>query len=205
MKIKFKNIEINNFLSIGQATIKLDNLGFTSIIGINNNPVDNATSNGSGKSSIINAIAWTLVGETTSGITTNVVNMFSDGGCKCVLDFDIDNHSYKIIRTREDKELGTNLFLYVDEENKSGKGLKETQAILSQILPDVTIEFLSSVILLSQGLPYKFTNNTPSGRKNLLEKLSKSDYMINDLTNRVSLRITSLNLEKRKIEDENIK
>ena len=156
-------------------------------------------------SSIINAIAWTLVGETTSGITTNVVNMFGDGGCKCVLDFNIDNHSYKIIRTREDKEFGNNLFLYIDEENKSGKGLKETQAILSQILPDITIEFLSSVILLSQGLPYKFTNNTPSGRKNLLEKLSKSDYMINDLTSRVTSRMTSLNLEKRKAEDNKLK
>ena len=47
---------------------------------------------------------------------------------------------------------------------------------------------MSSVVILGQGLPQKFTNNTPSGRKEVLEKLTRSDFMIDDLKKRVTQR-----------------
>ena len=47
-------------------------------------------------------------------------------------------------------------------------------------------------MILGQGMPNKFTNNTPSGRKELLEKLSKSDFMIEDIKNKLSARKNEL-------------
>ena len=68
MKLKFHNIYINNFLSIGEANVNLEDKGYCLITGINNNPNDAAKSNGSGKSSIMEAICWAFTGETIRGV-----------------------------------------------------------------------------------------------------------------------------------------
>ena len=55
LRIKFVGIRIHNFLSIADESINLEDMGFTIVTGINNRKTDNASSNGSGKSSIFNA------------------------------------------------------------------------------------------------------------------------------------------------------
>ena len=75
MKIVFNKIVINNFLSFGHAEIDLRDRGYTLIEGVNNNPLDGARSNGSGKSSIFNALCYALTGETIQGLTTNLNNI----------------------------------------------------------------------------------------------------------------------------------
>lgn len=201
MKINFKHIDIRNFLSLGDnISLDLDNDGYTLISGRNNDARDNAASNGSGKSSILNAICWTLTGETINGLSQNIVNINSSGGCCCTLFFSIDKDNYEITRYREDKKFGNDLKIKINDEDKSGKGLRESQAILNQYLPDITSEFLGSVILLGQGMPHKFTANSPSGRKELLEKLSKSDFMIQDIKNRITSRLITLNADKNKLD-----
>ena len=77
-------------------------------------------------------------------------------------------------------------------EDVSGKGIRDSEKLLSEYLPDLTSSFLGSVIILGQGLPQRFSNNTPSGRKDVLEKLSKSDFMIEDLKQKVSDRKTQI-------------
>lgn len=192
MYIKFKNIKIENFLSIGNITYNLDKNGFVIVTGRNENTSDNAKGNGSGKSSIFEAILYVLTGETLRG-TRDVVNKYTPDGLYIELDFDIDDVTYKLIRTREHKDLGTNLKLYVNNIDKSGKGIKDTEKILSDYLPDLTPQLINSVIILGQGLPQRFTNNTPSGRKEVLEKLSKSDFMIDDIKDRIKIRYDDLN------------
>ena len=76
----------------------------------------------------------------------------------------------------------------IDGKDCSGKGIRDSEKLLAQYLPDITASLLGSVIILGQGLPQKFTNNSPSGRKEVLEKLSKSDFMIEDLKSRVTSR-----------------
>ena len=58
MKIEFLNVRIEGFLSIGRAEVNLKNRGFTLISGVNNNILDNASSNGSGKSALLGSIIW---------------------------------------------------------------------------------------------------------------------------------------------------
>jgi DNA repair exonuclease SbcCD ATPase subunit len=50
-------------------------------------------------------------------------------------------------------------------------------------------------------MPNKFSSFSPSGRKELLEKLTKSDFMIEDIKNRVTARQTELQSKIREVED----
>lgn len=80
----------------------------------------------------------------------------------------------------------------------SGKTFRESEKKLADLLPDLTNDYLSSVVIISQGMPNKFSSFSPSGRKELLEKLTKSDFMIEDIKNRVVLRQSELS---RKIQE----
>ena len=97
MKINFKDITIENFMSIGKAQIQLNDQGYMLVSGINNNPTDTARSNGSGKSSIFEAIVWCLTGETMRG-NKDIVNRYGNGTCKVILTFIIDGDEYMIER-----------------------------------------------------------------------------------------------------------
>lgn len=197
MKIVFKKLEINNFMSFKSAIIDFDDSGYILINGRNKNPSDSAISNGSGKSTIWEALSWILTGSTIRG-SKNIVNNHINDTASCTLYMSVDKDDYKIIRTKDPSSLK----LEINGEDKSGKGIRDTEKILSEYLPDVTNELIGSVIILGQGLPQRFTNNTPSGRKDILEKLSKSDYMIDDLKRKITYRKSELEKLKRAAEDE---
>lgn len=201
MNIKFKNINIENFLSIGEASIDFSNNGYTLVKGINNSKDDLATSNGSGKSSLFEAICWCLTGETIRGIKSDISNINTDGGAYVELNLEVSGDVWRIIRTKDHKQYKTNLKLFKNGLDISGKGIRDTAKILSDNLPDLTSSLIGSVIILGQGLPQRFSNNTPSGRKDVLEKLSKSDFMIEDLKDRIAKRKLYLSKELRKYED----
>ena len=200
MKIEFLNVRIEGFLSIGSAEVNLKNRGFTLISGINNNILDNASSNGSGKSALLGSIIWALTGETIRG-TKDVVNKFTDTGTCVDLTFNVDTVNYRVVRYKDYGNIGTDLKIYVDGIDKSGKGIRDTSKILNDYLPDITAELLGGVIILGQGLPQRFTNNTPSGRKEVLEKLSKSDFMIVDIKERLTARKSELLQNIRQFDD----
>lgn len=201
MKIKFDKVKIHHFLSFGDAEISLQDMGITLVSGVNKCVNDNALSNGSGKSTIWNAISFALTGETIKGVTTNLANDKFNDGCWVDLSFYVDKDKYQIIRYKDDVKVGTDLKIFINGENKSGKGIRESKELLKQYLPDLTSQLIGSVIILGQGLPHKFSNNTPSGRKEVLEKLSKSDYMIDDIKTRLSNRDNDLKQKYRVVED----
>ena len=192
MTIKFKSITIHHFMSFDHATIDLTERGYCLVRGINRNPKDRARSNGSGKSTVFNAISYCLVGETLQGLRSGLPNVAFDDGCYVSLEFSVDGHDYELTRSKDDPRFGTDLKIKVDGEGRSGKGIRESQAILDQLLPELTSELLGSVIMIGQGMPMRFTANTPSGRKEVLEHLSRSDFMIQDLKDRVSKRLQEL-------------
>jgi len=193
MKIVFKKIKLHHFMSFADAEIELCDRGFCLVKGINLDPSDAAKSNGSGKSSIWNAISYVLTGETLSGLKgSSTANIAYNDGCWVSLEFEADEKSFVLTRSHDDSVLHTNLKIIVDGEDVGGKGIRESQTMLSQLLPDVTKELIGSVVLLGQGLPQKFTSNTPSGRKEVLEHLSKSDFMIEDIKRRISDRLDVL-------------
>lgn len=187
MTLVIDTIHIENFMSFKSADLSLNDRGFVTVVGRNDNVCDNSVSNGSGKSSLWEALLWCLTGDTVRG-TKDVVNNKSDEGALVELDFVLNNKQYRVIRSKEHSIYKTNLKIFVDEKDVSGKGIRDSEKILSNLLSDVDTQLLSSVVILGQGLPQKFTNNTPSGRKEVLEKLTHSDFMIDDLKKRVTQR-----------------
>ena len=200
MLIKFKKIILNNFLSFGYSELDLTDSGYTLVSGINNNKDDLAKSNGSGKSSIWEAISWSLTGKTIRECK-DIVNIYADDGAYVELEFSIDSDDYKIVRSKDHSKYKTNLKIYINGEDKSGKGIKDSEKLLTEYIPDLTSTLLGSVIILGQGLPQRFSNNTPSGRKDVLETLSKSDFMINDIKDKLTNRKNALSVELRGHED----
>ena len=191
MKVKFHKVIIDNFLSFGHVEVALENCGYTLVEGINHNPKDGAKSNGSGKSSIFNAICYALTGETINGLSNNLNNIITKGDMGVELEFSVDDNFYDIKRTRDIKG-HANLKIFINGEDKSGKGVRESEEVLKQFLPDINSDLIGEVIIVGQGMPHKFSNNTPSGRKELLEKLSHSDFMLEDIKNRVDSRFAEL-------------
>lgn len=204
MKIQFKKVTLENFLSFREAELEFNQNGFVQVIGNNFTQDDGFSndsqgSNGSGKSSIFSSIVWALTGQTVSGVK-NPENIFTEDTCIVRVEFSLDSDTYKITRTRRPSGLKIEL----NNRDISGKGIRDTEEILKNRLGILNSELLNSVIVLGQGLPLRLSNHSPSGRKEILEKLSQSDFMIEDLKNKVSKRESILKEEKRNFEDEMI-
>lgn len=197
--LEFKYIKLKNFGPYARADINLKNKGFCIIRGENHCKSDNAVSNGVGKSTIVNAICFALTGETISGVSKNLANNKADGDEAFVeLSLDFAGNEYiikRILKPKSDRQI------FKNGTAISGKGIKESNAILMKELPEIDYNLISSTIILGQGRPAKLSSFSPSGRKELLEKLTKSDFMIEDRKSRVSSRLDQLNKDLRAEED----
>lgn len=203
MTINFEKIIIKNFLSFGYSELDLKNKGYCLVTGENHFKKDNALSNGSGKSTIWSAISYALTGETIQGLSSNLynINVEDEEQGYVILYFNFDGANYEIQRIFKPKN---DLKIKVNNEDKSGKGIREGEKILSDLLPDINADLLKTSIIIGQGMPCKFSSFSPSGRKELLEKLTKSDFMIEDVKNRIANRQVVLGEDLRQVENNNI-
>lgn len=199
MNIRFKRIIMNNFLCFQHEELELENLGYVVVSGINNYKIDNAKSNGSGKSSVFNAISYALTGETLQGLSNNIENVYGNkDDCWVQLILDVDGQEFSIKRIKTPKQ---DLKIFLDGKDISGKGIRESNLVLKNYLPDLNSTLLGSIIMLGQGLPCKFTDGHPGKRKEKLEKLTKSDYMIQLIRDKLDKRGSILRTTLREHED----
>lgn len=198
--LNFKRIILHNFGSYGHAETNLENKGICLVSGRNNYKKDNALSNGSGKSFLWSGICYALTGETISGLKTNLKNINSteDATSYVTVEFISDKDTYSITRHIAPK---SDLKIIKNDTDISGKGLRESEKKLGEVLPDLTKDLITSTIIIGQGMPNKFSSFSPSGRKDLLEKLTKSDFMVEDIRQRVTTRMTELQRQIRDCED----
>lgn len=148
-------------------------------------------------SSVFNSIIWCLTGTTPTGIKDVHNRYVKEPETYVYLEFSVDGKPYTLKRYY--KPAG--MEFTVDGREIENKGIRDAENILHQYLPDINEKLLSSVIILGQGLPNKLTNNTPSGRKETLEQLSNSDFMIADIKDRITKRLDELSTKKRELED----
>ena len=197
--IQFKKVVLHNFGSYGHVELELQNKGFCLVSGQNNCIKDNALSNGAGKSFLWSAICFALTGETINGIKTNLKNInIDEPDCFVQLNFNYNKDLFKIIRTITPK---SELKIFKNNLDCSGKGIKESAKKLQELLPELNKDLIASTIIIGQGMPNKFSSFSPSGRKDLLEKLTKSDFMIEDLKSRIQARLQEIASKTREFED----
>ncbi|MBQ6627909.1 MAG: AAA family ATPase [Methanobrevibacter sp.] len=104
INLVFSKIKLHNFFSFSDAELSLSDMGFTLVEGRNYCKLDNAYSNGSGKSSIFNGICFALTGETAQGISTGIENIFSDpDDCWVELTFMADGNEFILRRYKTPK------------------------------------------------------------------------------------------------------
>lgn len=198
--ITFESVVINNFLSFGQETVvELNDQGFVIVKGSNQEYVTKGRSNGSGKSSIFDAIFWTITGETLRG-ASDVVNEKVGKDCYCTLSFKTDDCDYVITRYRSHSIYGNACYFYVNGELVSDQ-IKKSQEMISKAIPTMTSDVIGSIVLLGQGLPYKFSSLSPTKRKDLLETLSGSSSQIDKLKYQLDVESSKYTQEHSEIQN----
>ena len=143
--LKFKKIILHNFGSYGHAEVELNNKGICLVSGRNNYKKDNALSNGSGKSFLWSSICFTLTGETISGLKSNLknINIEDDPTCYVTVEFLENADSYVVTRHIAPK---SDLKINKNGTDISGKGIRESEKKLGEVLPDLTKDLIASTI-----------------------------------------------------------
>jgi DNA repair exonuclease SbcCD ATPase subunit len=102
--IHIKNLTVKNFMSVGNATqaIDFDRKDLTLVLGENLDLGGDGSRNGTGKTTIINALSYALYGQALSNIRKdNLVNKTNGKNMLVSLDFAVGNQEYKIERGRK--------------------------------------------------------------------------------------------------------
>ena len=136
--IHIKNLTVRNFMSVGNATqgIDFDRKDLTLVLGENLDLGGDGSRNGTGKTTIINALSYALYGTALSNIRKdNLVNKTNSKNMLVSLDFSVNGKNFKIERGRKPNVLR---FFVNDQEqtatdNAQGDS-RETQDAIEQML-----------------------------------------------------------------------
>lgn len=180
MNLKFLSIELENFRSIDKAQINLNDQGTVIVKGINEYE-DNATSNGSGKSSIFEGIIYSLFEETSSG-EKDVENRIIGNGFKLKLELEIDGVKYTIYR--EGKNGKSSVLLYKDNIDISARNKTDTNKLILGLLGISKSIFLDT-IFLSQNAVTNLASLQPTARRERLEVLTNTDNVVNNFKDKI--------------------
>jgi DNA repair exonuclease SbcCD ATPase subunit len=102
--IQIKKLTVKNFMSVGNATqgIDFDRKDLTLVLGENLDLGGDGSRNGTGKTTIINALSYSLYGQALSNIRKdNLVNKTNGKNMLVSLDFAVGGKEYRIERGRK--------------------------------------------------------------------------------------------------------
>ncbi len=172
--IKFKSLTVKNFMSVGNVTQALDFEGhdLTLVLGqnIDLGGDDAGSRNGTGKTTILNALSFALFGDALTNIKRdNLVNKTNGKNMLVSCEFDINGKGYKIERGRKPALIK----FYVDgveEINDEAQGdSRETQKDITKILCMSHIMFQNIVALHTYSPP--FFGLKAAEQKDIIEQL----------------------------------
>jgi DNA repair exonuclease SbcCD ATPase subunit len=142
MTFKLKNITVKNFMSVGNQTqaVDFDKEHLTLVLGSNQDlgGDDTGSRNGTGKTTIVNALSYALYGQALTNIKKeNLINKTNGKGMLVTVEFEKSSVKYRIERGRKpnvlklfvnDQELKSK-----DEDEAQGDS-RETQKSIEQML-----------------------------------------------------------------------
>ena len=138
--ITVKNITVKNFMSVGNVTqaVKLNEHGLTLVLGKNMDLGGDGSRNGTGKTTLVNALCYGLYGQAITNIRKdNLVNKTNSKGMLVTVEFEKNGHHYRIERGRK-----PNIFKFIvndsevnDAGTDEGQGENRlTQEHIEQVL-----------------------------------------------------------------------
>jgi len=144
MTFRIKNLTVKNFLSVGNQTqaVSFDQEALTLVLGSNLDlgGDDTGSRNGTGKTTIINALSYALYGQALTNIRKeNLINKINGKNMLVTVEFEKEGLNYRIERGRKPNVLK----LYVDNkeitadnqgEDESQGDSRETQKSIEQML-----------------------------------------------------------------------
>ena len=179
-KIKFKKLVAQNFICFGQEAVVIDFescKNITMIKGRNFDTIcdveDNSSSNGSGKSSILDAFIYALFGKTVKNPkkigAKDVINNII--GKKMIVEIYFDD--YKVQRTR--KPDGLKLWKSIDgkfdDVSELTRGeMRQTQSLIESIL-GFNYETMKSICVFTDNNSDSYLESTAQDRRSIIENL----------------------------------
>ena len=140
--IKIKELTVKNFMSVGNQTqgVNFDQANLTLVLGENldQGGDDSGSRNGTGKTTIVNALSYSLFGTALTNIKKdNLINKINNKNMLVTLSFEKDNKEYRIERGRKPNILK----FFVDNQEQSAEetddaqgDMRETQKDLDELL-----------------------------------------------------------------------
>lgn len=173
--IRFKNIKISNFLSFGKKETSFDLDSGETILFKGDNQDTGTTGdskNGTGKSSLFNAVMYALFGEGIEKLKQDEFVNFTNGKKMYVqLTFEQDGHTYTITRGRKP----TCLELWKDNIDLTRDSNKNTDETIQQIIGMNSIVFLNSYLLTNAT--DSFLSLKPAEQRNFMEVVLSLDTL----------------------------
>jgi len=136
--IQIKDLTVKNFMSVGNATqaINFDRRDLTLVLGENLDLGGDGSRNGTGKTTIINALSYALYGQALTNIRRdNLINKTNGKAMLVSLDFSVNGQDYRVERGRKPNVLK----FYVNNEEQRATDdaqgdSRETQDAIESIL-----------------------------------------------------------------------
>ena len=190
--IHFKTLTVRNFMSVGNATqgIDFNRQDLTLVLGENLDLGGDGSRNGTGKTTIINALSYALFGQALSNIRKdNLVNKTNGKAMLVGLDFEVGGRQYKIERGRKPNILK----FYVNQEEQTATDeaqgdSRETQDAIEHVI-GMSHDMFQHIVGLNTYTP-AFLSLKANEQRTIIEQL----LGITQLSERAD-RIKELNRE----------
>jgi DNA repair exonuclease SbcCD ATPase subunit len=159
--ILFKNLRWKNLLSTGNyfTELKLNSNANTLVIG----------ANGSGKSTMLDALCFALFGKPFRGINKpNLVNSINNRDCVVEIEFDIGNKQYKIVRG-----IKPNVFeIYQDSVLlNQDAAVRDYQDYLERFILKLNYKSFTQIVILGSASFTPFMQLSAADRRAIIEDL----------------------------------
>jgi DNA repair exonuclease SbcCD ATPase subunit len=173
---KIKYLTVKNFMSVGNSTqaVNFDRKDLTLVLGenIDLGGDDTGARNGTGKTTIINALSYALYGTALTNIRKdNLVNKTNQKAMLVTIDFEVNGVDYKIERGRKPNVLK----FYIGEQEQEAKDdnsqgdSRETQQEIERLLGMTHDMFKHIVALNTYTEP--FLALKPNDQRAIIEQL----------------------------------
>ena len=138
MAIKIKDLTVRNFMSVGNQTqaVNFGREQLTLVLGENldQGGDDNGSRNGTGKTTIVNALSFALYGVALTNIKKdNLINKINSKGMLVTLTFSKDDVEYRIERGRKP----TVMRFYINNQEQSTETTDESQGDMRETQKDL--------------------------------------------------------------------